>query len=144
MNDSISTKIKFLKKFHTEDIPNKNQSLFDHLGGTRDKLKDMGAEEYIQDAGLFHSIYGTASFKHQTVSDRSVITSLIGEEAEHLVYLFCTLTKPRTQHILALEDYKIRNDLLLISAANEYDMSLKSEMSMEEAYGHIGFDSGRN
>ena len=88
MNDLTSTKIKFLQEAGTENMPHKNQSLFEHLIGVRDKLRDMGAPEHVQDAGLFHSIYGTTVYLNQTTNDRKKIRELIGERAETLVYMF--------------------------------------------------------
>ena len=79
MNDLTSTKIKFLQEAGTESMPHKNQSLFEHLVGVRDKLKNMGAPDHVQDAGLFHSIYGTDSYKNQTTNDRRKVKDLIGE-----------------------------------------------------------------
>src|SRR3546814_18378901 len=47
-------------------------------------------------AGLFHSIYGTAHFRHATLpfSQRRVVKNLIGAEAEALAYLFCVTDRP--------------------------------------------------
>ena len=85
MSDSTSTKIDFLKKVGTEDIPHSGGTLFDHLIGVFNILKDMDVAQHVQDAGLYHSIYGTAVFHHQTTSDRGVVQAIIGEDAEHLV-----------------------------------------------------------
>ena len=54
-----------------------SQTLLDHLIGTRNILKRMDALDYIQDAGLFHSVYGTASFNKQLTSNREEIKQLI-------------------------------------------------------------------
>jgi hypothetical protein len=47
--------------------------------------------------GLYHSVYGTAHFRHQSwpLSDRATIVNIIGEQAEHLAHLFCTIYRPR-------------------------------------------------
>lgn len=44
------------------------------------------------DAGLFHAAYGTAGFDDNMVSlsQRHEIAGVIGEEAESLVYLYCS------------------------------------------------------
>ena len=145
MNDLTSTKINFLKEAGTESMPHRNQSLFEHLVGVRDKLKTMGADDHVQDAGLFHSIYGTDSYKHQTTNDRQKVKELIGERAELLVYMFCTMPRPRAQSFGEIVDSCLRKELMMIHHANEEDMrnTVNTEMSMEEAYGAIGFDSGR-
>ena len=63
MNDLTSTKIDFLKSIGSDKVNHAgDQTLLDHLVGTMDKLRDMGKPEYLQDAGLFHSVYGTAYF----------------------------------------------------------------------------------
>ena len=145
MNDLTSTKIKFLQEAGTENMPHKNQSLFEHLIGVRDKLRDMGAPEHVQDAGLFHSIYGTTVYLIQTPNDRKKIRELIGERAETLVYMFCTLPEPRVHSFGEIADSCLRKELMMIHHANSEDQrfTVDREMTMEEAYGNIGFDSGR-
>jgi hypothetical protein len=66
--------------------------LYDHLAGTHALLESWGNSEDICNAGLFHSIYGTKRFRHQSwpLTDRETIRNLIGAQAEELAYLFCT------------------------------------------------------
>jgi hypothetical protein len=136
MSDSTSTKIEFLKKMGTNETSHSGGILLDHLVGVSEILKEMNAPKYVQDAGLFHSIYGTAVFHHQTVSDRQVVQDLIGEEAEHLAYLFCVLGREtdRQTEIAVIEDKQIRDDLMLIDFANSEEQGRRREMSLEEAY----------
>ena len=136
MSDSTSTKINFLEKIGTNEIPYSGGTLLDHLVGVSEILKEMNALEYVQDAGLFHSIYGTATFHHQTMSDRQVVQDLIGEKAEHLAYLFCVLGREtdRQTEIAVIEDKQIRDDLMLIDFANSEEQGRRKEMSLEEAY----------
>ena len=136
MSDSTSTKINFLEKIGTNEISHSGGILLDHLVGVSEILKEMNAPKYVQDAGLFHSIYGTAVFHHQTVSDRQVVQDLIGEEAEHLAYLFCVLGREtdRQTEIAVIEDKQIRDDLMLIDFANSEEQGRRKEMSLEEAY----------
>ena len=135
MSDSISTKIDFLKQLGSDKFKHRNQSLLEHLIGVRDILKKWGAPEYVQDGGLFHSVYGTTYFKPQMTTDRDAVRYLIGEKAEELAYWFCFLDSPRTQRILILENEQLKKDLLLIDKANEEDMANASMMSWEESYG---------
>ena len=58
MNDLTSTKIDFLKRLGTEETKHSGGTLFDHLIGVSNILEEMGAPQHVQDAGLFHSIYG--------------------------------------------------------------------------------------
>jgi len=135
VSDSISTKIDFLKQLGSDKFKHRNQSLLEHLIGVRDILEKWGAPEYVQDGGLFHSVYGTTYFKPQMTTDREAVRYLIGEKAEELAYWFCFLDSPRTQRILILENEQLKKDLLLIDKANDEDMANVSMMSWEESYG---------
>ena len=135
LNDSISIKIDFLKQLGSDKVKHKNQSLLEHLIGVRDILNKWGASEYIQDGGLFHSVYGTTYFKPQLTIDRDAVRYLIGEKAEELAYWFCFLDSPRAQRISILENEQLKKDLLLIDKANDEDMANASTMSWEESYG---------
>ena len=135
LNDSISIKIDFLKQLGSDKFKHRNQSLLEHLIGVRDILKKWGVPEYVQDGGLFHSVYGTTYFKPQLTMDRDAVRYLIGEKAEELAYWFCFLDSPRSQRISILENEQLKKDLLLIDKANEEDMANASMMSWEESYG---------
>ena len=142
MSDSTSTKINFLEKIGTNEIPYSGGTLLDHLVGVFEILKEMNALEYVQDAGLFHSIYGTATFHHQTMSDRQVVQDLIGEKAEHLAYLFCVLGREtdRQTEIAVIEDRQIRGDLMLMDFANNEEQRRRKELTWNEAYGSVSYD----
>jgi hypothetical protein len=90
----IERYLAFLDAAH--DVPHSGRTLLAHLKGTHDLLADWGAPEHVRVAGLFHSIYGTSSFKHQTLSldRRGELRELIGPEAENLAYLFCAARRP--------------------------------------------------
>ena len=135
MSDSISIKIDFLKQLGSDKFKHRNQSLLEHLIGVRDILKKWEAPEYVQDGGLFHSVYGTTYFKPQMTIDRDAVRYLIGEKAEELAYWFCFLDSPRAQRISILENEQLKKDLSLIDKANNEDMANTSMMSWEEAYG---------
>ena len=145
MNDLTSIKIDFLKKLGAEDTEHSGGTLLDHLVGVSNILEEMGAPQHVQDAGLFHSIYGTAVFHHQTTADRSVVQSVIGEKAEHLAYLFCILGREtdRKIEIAQITDKETRRELMLIDYANSEEQDSRKELTWDEAYGHIGYDSGR-
>ena len=135
MSDSISIKIDFLKQLGSDEVKHENQSLLEHLIGVRDILKKWGAPEYVQDGGLFHSVYGTTYFKPQLTIDRDAVRYLIGKKAEELAYWFCFLDSPRSQRISILENEQLKKDLLLIDKANAEDMAKTNMMSWEESYG---------
>jgi Domain of unknown function (DUF6817) len=70
-----------------------NGSLEEHFIGVYDLLVvDWKAAPALQDAGLFHAAYGTSGFTDQMVSldQRHLIADIIGEEAEEIVYLYCS------------------------------------------------------
>ena len=139
MSDSISTKIDFLKQLGSDKFKHRNQSLLEHLIGVRDILKKWEAPEYVQDGGLFHSVYGTTYFKPQMTTDRDAVRYLIGEKAEELAYWFCFLDPPRSRSndiirkwtkrtdralsISILENEQLKKDLLLIDKANAEDQA---------------------
>jgi hypothetical protein len=88
-------------------------------------LRGWGAREPVCLAGLFHSIYGTVHFRHQSwpLSDRATIVNVIGDEAENLAYLFCTIDRPRVlvEKAAAGSRAAVLLDLLEIEAANLLD-----------------------
>ena len=43
-------------------------------------------------------------------------------EAEEIVYQFCTISAPRTQNIIAMEDSQLRTDLIMLCNANDTEM----------------------
>ena len=130
-------KIDFLKSIGSDKTDHSGRTLLDHLIGTSEKLKEMGAPQYLQDAGLFHSVYGTAYFMPDDglVEDRQVVKDLIGDQAEEVAYWFCILDKPRNENIWNIKSDKLRKDLIMLEQANQDDMSENNIMSWEEAYG---------
>ena len=125
-------KIDFLKSIEADDKSHSGISLIDHLIGVHDILKDWGAPQYIQDAGLFHSVYGTSKFHHESTNDRNKIKDLIGSQAEELVWQFCI----EEEDIYKLEKQMI-SDLMLLHKANNVEQSERTKapmMSWKEAY----------
>lgn len=89
--------IAFLEEQQANRTRHSGRMLLDHLVGTHDLLRSWGANETVCLAGLFHSIYGTHRFLHQSwpLSQRDTIRALIGVDPETLVYLFCVTNRPR-------------------------------------------------
>ena len=96
----------------THEVPHGNRTLYEHLAGTEKLLRDWGEPSYIRLAGLYHSVYGTVHFRHRSfpIQGRHIIQRLIGPTAEHLVYLFCTLS-----------DRTMTRQLRIIECANLMD-----------------------
>ena len=136
---SYELKINFLENIDANDKSHSGKTLIDHLIGVHDILKEWDAPQYLQDAGLFHSVYGTAVFKHQSTNDIDVLKDLIGEQAEDLVWKFCNLTLPRYQNITSHFDGQVKDDLILLDKANSLEQSgrkkkLAPMMSWKDAY----------
>ena len=127
MTDSISTKIKFLESIGCGETTHQDRTLLQHLVDTYELLKD--SPRHIALAGLFHSVYGTTYFKPKTISldNRDVVIDIIGEEAENLAFMFCTIPHPRGANIWALEDIKLRDELMIIENANQLSRNSNHE-----------------
>lgn len=74
-------------------IPHSRWSLQQHLGGTLEILEHWRQPSYLCLAGLLHSAYSTESFSFRLLKgdDRALVRDLIGEQAESLVHLYCSL-----------------------------------------------------
>ena len=83
--------LDLLIALNTDENPHSGGELLDHLKGTHDYLEAWGNDQVVCLGGLFHSIYGTQSYKTEsaTPEDRGRIREVIGEKAERLAYLFC-------------------------------------------------------
>ena len=124
LTDSTSIKIDFLESLGCFEKGHKGQTLLEHLLGTKEILKKWGAPEYLQDAGLFHSVYGTSVFLYQSTDDRVKVRELIGEQAEEIVFMFCSLPHPRTTNIGDLEESQLKKDLQLLDFANKENQTV--------------------
>lgn len=87
--------------------PHTGRVLFDHLLATCQQLRAWGNPQAVCMAGLFHSIYGTNAFTHQSLvqSQRAELQSAIGSDAETLAWLFCSIDRPHAI-LLGLESCK--------------------------------------
>ncbi len=135
MTDSTTTKIQFLKDCGADLCRHSGGTLLEHLVGTRDILKKQGAPEYLQDAGLFHSVYGTAYYMPEEgiSTSREDIQKLIGIQAEEIAYWYCVLQAPRITEIVKFEG-QLKEDLLWLDLANNEEMQRGRMMTWDEAY----------
>ncbi len=71
--------------------------LRDRLVGCHDLLLRWGARHSTCLAGLFHSIYGTATFPQAALNTeaRPLVRDRIGEQAERLAFIFCFADRRR-------------------------------------------------
>jgi hypothetical protein len=88
----MDQKLEQLKLLGAGDLPHLNGSLITHLQATESILKSWGASQVLTTAGLFHAVYGTGNANNSMValSQRTKIADVIGEQAEALVYLYCS------------------------------------------------------
>ncbi|UUZ66296.1 hypothetical protein LP417_35370 (plasmid) [Polaromonas sp. P1-6] len=131
--------LAWLVKHGAKETGHGQRNLLKHLESTYAILKAAGQQDAVCVAGLFHSVYGTSSFKIQTVSfdDRDSVRALIGERSEQLAWLFCKLDRSSALQLhveksqlrlpifgggdMGLEENslgKCLSDLLTIEAAN--------------------------
>lgn len=98
----LSTEISFLQNLAADKYGNYEGTLIEHLVGTYSVLRLWGQEEYICMSGLFHSIYGTSSYDIALLpaDNRKDLVMLVGEEAEKLVYLYCSLHQESLVRVL--------------------------------------------
>ena len=130
-------KINFLNNINAKNSSHSSATLIDHLIGVHDILKDWGAPQYLQDAGLFHSVYGTVWFKQQSTNNRDDVKVLIGKQAEQIVWEFCNLNLPRYTEIVSNFDGQIKDDLTLLYKANKHEQNMRELtpiMSWKDAY----------
>jgi hypothetical protein len=85
------------------------RTLMAHLEGTERLLRTWGARSSLCDAGLFHSVFGTESFKGELIPLhlRPEVQAIIGKEAERLVWLFGVLEKVSFYELLVSNTERI-------------------------------------
>jgi SM-20-related protein len=126
----ISKQVNFITDI-TTNVKHSGRTFFEHLFGTMLKIENR---EEISDnslllAGLYHSIYGTESFKYENSEiTRELIQSLIGTEAEYLVNEFCNMKNRVNTLMTNSNDYnsKVLKDLITIEIANLMDQNFNS------------------
>ena len=104
-----------------------------HLLGTYTILKQLDLPIDVCVAGLFHAVYGTEYFKHESIESREKVRKLIGDYSEDLVYTFCT-TKNRFETIKNKESFNPvkRYHLACIEYANLTEQSGRIKINNAE------------
>lgn len=105
---------------YIKNIKHSNVSLMEHLIGVYNVLKKLNQSEDVCLAGLFHSIYGTDTFKLNLNIKRDDIKKLIGNYSEELVFDF-SKQKNKENFYLNNVNYSSKKkdlDLFYISYAN--------------------------
>ncbi|TCJ99284.1 DUF6817 domain-containing protein [Nocardia alba] len=120
-------------------------TLLDHLSRVADRLTTWATPDHVVMAGLCHAAYGTDGFVTALITpdERPQLVDLIGNQAEHLVYLYGSCVRNPLYPQLAgrepvtvidrftgdshcLDDSDIRA-FLEITVANEIDVMLHNE-----------------
>jgi len=86
----MDKRLAYLEKLGATDLGHWNGNLISHLQSTSALLADWGAPRYLQDAGLFHAVYGTDGYPETLLSAdaRRQIADIIGGRAEQVVYAY--------------------------------------------------------
>jgi (p)ppGpp synthase/HD superfamily hydrolase len=90
VSDQLSCGVEYLVQLGADRTRHSDCTLLDHLAGLHRDLTAWQCSEDVCMAGLFHSIYGTQSFHHKSISleRRDEVRRVIGARAERLVYLY--------------------------------------------------------
>jgi aspartate beta-hydroxylase len=107
-------------------IPHGVGSLEAHLRGTCDILSAWEQPARVVLAGLLHSAYSTESFEHRLfgLDERALVRSLIGDDADHLVHLFCATERNELFAQLSLGEGQVTQQLRLASRAEEAPLTI--------------------
>jgi hypothetical protein len=107
-----AAQLKLLHDTGAQQNTHTGASLLAHLLATHDMLKAWGCAKHVCEAGLFHSIYGTAIFRHQSLGfdERDRVRAVISAEGEQLAWLFCIVDRPRAL-LAALQGETLLNRL---------------------------------
>jgi hypothetical protein len=122
----------YLLAHGAEDRAHSGSNLWSHLSGVHDLLQRAGRQKYVCDAGLFHSVYGTQSFKQVTVdiAKRSEVQALIGQQAEQLAFAFCELPRPKLLEI-ALRSKHIPTEISAYAESKQTDQFYQDLLALE-------------
>jgi hypothetical protein len=85
---ALLRRLGFGELTHDSHVP-----FLSHLLGTRRLLVAWGERGAMCDSGLFHSAYGTEYFQPDQAADRREVRQLIGEEAEEIAWVWCTILR---------------------------------------------------
>lgn len=135
----MSDPTEILDRLGIGHIPHPGGDLRSHLGRTYEQLRAWSAPDDVCLAGLTHAAYGTDGFPQALLplDERPRLRSLIGDEAEAIVYTYCScdrsVTYARLGEVpLPLADRFVGDDIVLttnramafaaLTLANELDI----------------------
>ena len=119
---------RFLLSKGAAAVSHSGENLFLHLLGTASILSMWEADEMLQSAGLFHSVYGTHSFTggllEPTADNRREVRSLIGVEAEEIVHAYAKASP----YQLAVHRSAITRAVLNVVVANAAEQHFRARV----------------
>jgi len=141
-------KFAALESLGAAGFEHKNGTLHTHLLATYELLERWGASATLCDAGLYHSAYSTTGFQKTMVALdlRNDIISIIGKDAEAMVYLYCACDRAvvypnfRNQDAVEFKD-RFTNEVFVMSeqqASAFCELTVANELeliSLNDAYG---------
>lgn len=107
----------------------------EHLKGVQAVLRFWKSPEYLTNAGLFHSIYGTEGFQGFSLplSERPAIQKLIGEKAERLCFVFCMVDRYTfDETVMAWEKEDVANTTAAYTLRSRPELG-RFEMTLSKA-----------
>ncbi len=95
MSKNLKPLTDFLLSVGIGQVGHSNKTYMAHLVGVYRDLEAWGCPEDVCRAGMFHSIYGTELFQgfKLPTERRAEVRELIGERAERLAYLNCSMDR---------------------------------------------------
>ncbi len=95
MDERYREMTDFLVGLGIDKVAHSGKTFLAHLLGVYRDLESWGCDYEVCRAGMFHSLYGTEPFQEfkLPLERRSEVRELIGERAERLVYLNCSMTR---------------------------------------------------
>ncbi len=125
MPASFQELVDYFHSLATEDVTHTDGTYMGHCFSVYRDMKKWGFDEDLARAGLFHSIYGTELFDRfkLDVEKRDEIRDLIGERAERLAYINCSINYDEFDSELAKGTFPFRMNGRLTGEKIEMDES---------------------
>ncbi len=145
----MDVKFKKLAELGVEEFEHIDGSLLEHLNNTKALLQQWEAPSDLQDAGLYHAVYGTDGFDEIMVSikRRNEVADIIGKSAEEIVYQYCACDRkhffanvgddePKFINRFSKESYYLTLEMLKdfceLTAANEIEIAIDNPAFLAE------------
>lgn len=128
-NEKDNNLYRFLSSTVPEALEHTGSTAFDkHLKGVQAVLRNWGADEYLTNSGLFHSIYGTQGFQGFSLSfsKREAIKNLIGIKAERLSFIFCSADRETVDNLVR----KHFDNLEDLNAIEQLEFTIHSRLEL--------------